>query len=145
MREQTQERRDNGGKTINQLSGAKEPPPCIVQVQIKHIKNNITVGGTEGQFSPLTFKSKIQEQLAMSSFQCCTFEIFPHSFLSSFSLKCRWLSVYICRRLSRTWTPRTTARCGRKQLPASGGETTAGILTESGAARRFHQHSLPSH
>ena len=81
----------------------------------------------------------------MSSFQCCTFEIFPHSFLSSFSLKCRWLSVYICRRLSRTWTPRTTARCGRKQLPASGGETDAGILTESGAARRFHQHSLPSH
>ena len=81
----------------------------------------------------------------MSSFQCCTFEIFPHSFLSSFSLKCRWLSVYICRRLSRTWTPRTTARCGRKQLPASGGETAAGILTESGAARRFHQHSLPSH
>ena len=80
----------------------------------------------------------------MSSFECYTFEIFLHSFLSSFSLKCRWWSVYICRRLSRTWIPRTTARCGRKQLPASGGETDAGILTESGAARRFHQHSLPS-
>ena len=47
QRTNTGEERDNGGKTINQLSGAKEPPPCIVQVQIKHIKNNITVGGTE--------------------------------------------------------------------------------------------------
>ena len=47
QRTNTGEERDNGVKTINQLSGAKEPPPCIVQVQIKHIKNNITVGGTE--------------------------------------------------------------------------------------------------
>ena len=35
-------REDNGVKTIHQLSGAKQPPPRIVQAQIKHIKNNIT-------------------------------------------------------------------------------------------------------
>ena len=40
-------REDNRVKTINQLSGAKQPPPRIVHAQIKHIKNNISVGGTE--------------------------------------------------------------------------------------------------